>query len=69
MVEANTTFMRGKNVRDVYTKVYNVHETIVSDQTGQFPKQLLWGNKYIMVLAEIDSNAIMVEAMKSQKDA
>jgi hypothetical protein len=27
------------------------------------------GNKYIMVLVEIDSNAILVEPMKSRKDA
>ena len=41
MTEANTKSMRGKDVRDVYTKVYNVRKTIFSDQTGQFPKQLL----------------------------
>ena len=62
----NTMQLRGKKVRDVYTKVYNVRETIFSDQTGQFPKRLLRGNKYIMVLVEIDSNAILVVPMKSQ---
>ena len=57
--------LKGKKVRDVYTKVYNVRETIFSDQTGQFPKRPLRGNKYIMVLVEIDSNAILVAGMKS----
>ncbi len=40
-----------------------------SNQTGQFPTQLQQGNKYIMVMVEIDSNAILVEPMKSCKDA
>jgi hypothetical protein len=39
-----------------------------SDQTGQFPTRSQRGNKYIMVLVEIDSNAILVEPMKSRKD-
>ena len=40
-----------------------------SDQTGQFPKRSLSGNKYIMVMVEIDSSGILVEPMKSRKDA
>jgi hypothetical protein len=39
-----------------------------SDQTGQFPTLSQRGNKYIMVMVEIDSNAILVEPMKSRKD-
>ena len=39
-----------------------------SDQTGQFPARSQRGNKYIMVMVEIDSNAILVEPMKSRKD-
>ena len=40
-----------------------------SNQTGQFPTQSKRGNKYIMVLVEIDSNAILIEPIKSRKDA
>ena len=40
-----------------------------SDQTGQFPKWSLWGNKHIMVMVEIDSNAFLIKPMKSHKDA
>jgi len=40
-----------------------------SDQTGQFPTQSQGGNKYIMVMVEIDSNRILVKPMKSHKDA
>jgi hypothetical protein len=40
-----------------------------SNQTGQFPTQSQRGNKYIMVMVEINSNAILVKPMKSRKDA
>ena len=37
-----------------------------TDQTGKFPKKSSKGNHYIMVLIEINSNAILVEAMKNR---
>jgi hypothetical protein len=37
-----------------------------TNQTGKFPKKSNKGNHYIMVLIEIDSNAILVEAMKKR---
>ena len=46
--------------------MYNVRKTIFSDQTGQFPKRSLRGNKHIMVLVEIDSNVIITTPMKSR---
>ena len=61
--------MKRKKVQDVYVKVYNARETTFSDQTGQFPTQSKRGNKYIMVMVEVDSNAILVEPLKSRKDA
>jgi hypothetical protein len=64
----DTSQLHGKKVRDIYTTMYDVHETMFSDQTGQFPMQSQSGNKYIMVLVKIDSNAILVEPMKSRKD-
>ena len=65
----DTSQLRGKKARDIYTETYNVRETMFSDQTGQFPTRSQRGNKYIMVMVEIDSNAILVEPMKSRKDA
>ena len=65
---SDVTELRGKKARDVGIHVYNVRETIFSDQTGQFPKRSQRGYKYIMVMVEIDSNAILVEPMKSRKD-
>ncbi len=39
---------------------------IYTDQPGQFPKKSSRGNQYIMVLAEVDSNTILVEPMKNR---
>jgi hypothetical protein len=64
----DTSQLHGKKVRDVYTETYRVCKTMFSDQTGQFPARSQRGNKYIMVMVEIDSNAILVEPMKSRKD-
>jgi hypothetical protein len=36
-----------------------------TDRTGKFPKKLSKGNQYIMVLIEINSKSILVEAMKN----
>ena len=65
---SDATSLRGKKQRDVFTKVYDVRETIFSDQTGQFLKKSQRGNKYLMVMVEIDSNTILVEPLKSRKD-
>ncbi len=43
-------------------------KTMFSNQTGQFPMRSQKGNKYIMVMVDIDSNAILVEPTKSCKD-
>ena len=64
----DTSQLHGKKVRDVYTETYMVHETMFSNQTGQFPTHSQGGNKYTMVMVEINSNAILVEPMKSRKD-
>ena len=49
--------------------MYEVRETVFTDQTGQFPTQSRSGNKYIMVMVDIDSSGILVEPLKSRKDA
>ena len=66
---SDTTTLRGKKQRDVYTRVYDVRSTIFSDQTGRFPTRSQSGNKYLMIMVEIDSNAILVEPLSSRKDA
>ena len=41
---------------------------IYTDQTGRFPVQSSRGYKYIMILYDHDSNAILAEPMKSRSD-
>ncbi len=65
----NSKEMHSKKVRNVYVKVYNAWKTIFSNQTGKFPTRSKSGNKYIMVMVKIDSNAILVEPLKCCKDA
>ena len=67
--KTDTTTLQGKKVRKIYTKVYSVCNTVFSDQTGQFPTISKQGNKYIMVMVGIDSNAILVDPLKNCMDA
>jgi hypothetical protein len=69
MESFNSKEMHGKKVCGVYVNVYNARETIFSNRTGRFPTRSKSGNKYIMVMVEIDSNAILVEPLKCRKDA
>ena len=66
--KTDASTLRGRKVRDVYTKVYDACNTVFSDQTGKFPTKSKRGNKYIMVMVEIDRNAIMVEPIKNCTD-
>ncbi len=54
--------------KDVYVKIHNVSDTMHFDQTGQFPATSSRGNKYIMVLVEVDGNYIDAEPMKSKSE-
>jgi hypothetical protein len=65
----SSTQLQGKKVQDGHTQVYEVRETVFTDQTGQFPTQSRSGNKYIMVMVDIDSSGILEEPLKSRKDA
>lgn len=44
--------------RTVMVKVINAHQTLYSDQTGQFPVQSSCGNRLLMVTYGIDGNYI-----------
>jgi hypothetical protein len=65
---ANVASLCRKKEHDNFTSVYNVRETIFSDQTGQFPARSQHGNKYVMVMVEVDSNTILLEPLKSRHD-
>ncbi len=51
---------------DILIMVYNAKATMYSDQTGKFPTVLSEGNKYVIVLHDVDSNSSWAEPMKNQ---
>ncbi|KAL7529813.1 hypothetical protein ACHAWF_003120 [Thalassiosira exigua] len=64
----DTSKLKGKKERDIFIKVYDVRETIYSDQTGQFPTRSMSGNKYVMIIVKINSSGILNEPMKNRTD-
>ena len=55
-----------KKHNDIYVRIDEAKETIYTDQTGAFPVRSRRGNRYIMVLCEMDSNTIHTAAMKNR---
>ncbi len=51
-------------MQDMFMQIHNANNTAHSDQTGCFPVTSSSGNKYIMVLVEVDRNFIDAEPMK-----
>ena len=50
----------------VYTKSYEMSKLICSDQTGRFPITSSKGNKYVMIVLDYDSNAILAQPLPSR---
>ena len=55
-----------KKHHDVYVRINEAKETIYRDQTGAFPVRLRSGSRYIMIMCEMDLNAILSEAMNDR---
>ncbi len=55
-----------KKMQDIFIQSHNANNTAHSDQTGRFPVTSSSGNKYIMVLVEVDGNFIDAEPMKNK---
>ena len=55
-----------KKHHDVYVSIDEAKETIYSDQTGAFPVKSRSGSRYIMIMCEMDSNAIISEPMNNR---
>ncbi len=61
----DTTTPLPKN-NDIYIYVFNAHDTMYTNHTGAFPVTSSCGNKYVMVMCEVDGNYIDAEPMKSR---
>jgi len=59
-----------KKVKDIMVKLVDIQDelrqTVYTDQPGKFPTKSSKGNQYIMVIAELDSNAILFEPVRSK---
>ena len=55
-------------LHEIYIKVYDPKETMYTDQNGKFPVVSSRGNKYMMLLVDVDSGSIWAEAMKNRKE-
>ena len=69
--DENAKSEAGKKERDVYVKLIDLWEqkgTIYTDQTGNLPVRARSGNRFIMVMVAIDSNAILVTPVKDHTD-
>jgi hypothetical protein len=52
----------------IYVKAIEATGQIYTDQTGRFPTTSSRGNKYVMILYDYDSNAILAEPLKSKSE-
>ena len=50
----------------VFFKIVDVPQKVTSDQTGQFHTSYRKGNKYILVIHDVDSNAILAEPIRKK---
>ena len=58
-----------KRTNEFYTKIIEPTGKVFSDQTGKFPVTSSKGNKYVMVVYDHDSNAILSEPLKSKSSS
>ena len=57
-----------RKLNDIFVKIYELAETIHTDQTGAFPVTSQRGYRYIMVGIHIDANYIFCETMKNRTE-
>jgi hypothetical protein len=57
-----------RKLKDILVKIYELVETIHTDQTGAFPVTSQQGYQYIMVGIHIDANCIFCETMKNRTE-
>ena len=65
-VDGTTINVLPKNNCDIYVMVDRMKKKNYTDQTGKFPVTSGRGTKYLMIMCEVDSNAILAEPMKTK---
>ena len=54
------------NHHSIYVKVTDTKHKIYTYQTSGFPFTLVRGHKYLMIICEVDTNAILAEPIKTK---
>ncbi len=67
--EPDETEQQQKKHREIYVKIYNVRDTMYTDQTGNMPVVSNRGNRFVMVLFEVDGKSIDAEPVKDHTNA
>ena len=52
----------------VFSSIIDLRQEIATDLTGQFPIQSSRGHKYILILYDFDSNAILAEPLRNRSE-
>jgi hypothetical protein len=64
--DKNQTIIHHVKKHDILIMVYGAKATMYSDQTGMFPAVSSEGNKYVMILHDVNSNLLRAEPMRNQ---
>jgi hypothetical protein len=65
IINKETDMDHGIKTRFVFAATIDAGQ-IYTDQTGEFPVVSIRGNKYIMILYDYDSNAILAQPIKDR---
>ena len=61
-----TSPAKGERENLISIKLVELEQKIHTDQTGRFPVTSSLGNKYVLVLFDADTNAILAEPLRDR---
>ena len=64
--DGTTLTIPQKKHNDIFITINDAKETIYNNQTGAFPTRSRSGIRYIMIMCEMDGNAIMSEGLRNR---
>ena len=64
----SNTYAPFRKKHDIYVRIYQVRDTIYTDQTGKFPITSSRGHKHIMILCAIDGNVVLANPMMNKSE-
>jgi hypothetical protein len=58
-----------ENKKDIFIHIYELKKPMYFNRMGLFPQVFSLGNKYIMVIHDVNSNTLCAEALKDNTDS